>query len=314
MSTTRQGIQVGEFPNRPYQSYEYRKQSELRTELIEKILDLLNTYVHGDSLALPNLVQDLLLYKNCATTFPLPNSKDDSAVQDKVLHSIVKEYRECKNKEVNSQIRKQGRKLNQAINISETLSNSSIAFQGNTPDSLRSRTEAALSMGRVVCYSAERRRLLSIVAWDYPQVFLTKLFQCSKSTVTAARVHSILFGRGGAPPASLKFSRQCVSREVLNQLPDFLLRDDVSRPSSCRSVVVGGEECPVRYWQDSIKQLVKQYLLEFPNGVKRSYIYAHMPKNYRSNTLLAGLCNLCEDFNWLLKFYEVKRTCAEHSF
>lgn len=314
MPTTSQGIQVGEFPNRPYQSYEYRKQSELRTELIEKILDLLNTYVHGDSLALPNLVQDLLLSKKWSTTFPLPNSKDDSAVQDKVLHSIVKEYRECKNKEVNSQIRKQGRKLNQAINISETLSNSSIAFQGNTPDSFRSRTEAACSMGRVVCYSAERRRLLSIVAWDYPQVFLTKLFQCAKSTVTAARVHSILFGRGGVPPASLKFSRQCVSREVLDQLADFLLRDDVSRPSSCRSVVVGGEECPVRYWQDSIKQLVKQYLLEFPNGVKRSYIYAHMPKNYRSNTLLAGLCNLCEDFNWLLKFYEVKRTCAEHSF
>ena len=77
MSTTSQGIQVGEFPNRPYQSYEYRKQSELRTELIEKILDLLNTYVHGDSLALPNLVQDLLLSKKWSTTFPLPNSKDD---------------------------------------------------------------------------------------------------------------------------------------------------------------------------------------------------------------------------------------------
>lgn len=68
--------------------------------------------------------------------------------------------------------------------------------------------------------------------------------------------------------------------------------------SSCRSVVVEGEECPVRYWQDSIKEVVKQYLLEFPNGVKRSYIYAHIPKNFRSNTLLAGLCNLCEDFGF----------------
>lgn len=215
---------------------------------LKKILDLLNIYVHGDSLALPDLVQYLLLSKKWSTTFRLPNSKDDSSVQDKVLHSIVKEYQECKNKEANSQIRKQGRKLSHAINISETLANSSIAFQGNTPDCFRSRTEAARSMGRVVCYSAERRRLLSIVAWDYPRVFLTKLFQCSKSTITAARVHSILFGRGGVPPASLKFSRQCVSREVLDQLADFLLRDDVSRPSSCRRVVVGGEECPVRYW------------------------------------------------------------------
>lgn len=139
VSTTSQGIQVGEFPNRPYQSYECRKQSELRTEIIEKIVDLFNIYVHGDSLALPNLVQDLLLSKKWSTTFCLPSNKDDSAVQDKVLHSIVKEYRECKNKEANSQIRKQGRKLNQAINISETLANSSIAFQGSTPDCFRSR-------------------------------------------------------------------------------------------------------------------------------------------------------------------------------
>lgn len=53
-----------------------------------------------------------------------------------------------------------------------------------------------------------------------------------------------------------------------------------------------------KVWQDSIKQLIKQYLLEFPNCVKRSYIYAHIPSNYRSNTMLAGLCNLCEDFGF----------------
>ena len=100
------------------------------------------------------------------------------------------------------------------------------------------------------------------------------------------------------PPASLKFSRQYVSQEVLDQLGDFLSRDDVSRPSSCRSVVIEGKECPVRYWQDSIKQLVRQYQLEFPNGGKRSYIYAHIPKNFRSNTMLAGLCNIYEDYGF----------------
>ena len=176
------------------------------------------------------------------------------------------------------------------------MSRSSIAFQGSTPDNFRSRTEAARSMGRLVSYSSERRRLLSIVASDYSQTYLTDLFQCSKSTVTAAPVHAILFGRGGVPPASFKFSRQCVTQEVLDQLADFLLRDDVSRPSSCRSVIVDGRECLVCYWQDSIKQVVQQYLLQFPDGVKRSYIYVHLRKNYRANTMLAGLCNLCEDF------------------
>ena len=295
LPTADQATQVGDFPSRPYHEYESRKKSEIRTELINKIEDLLSTYVHGDSNALPILVQDLIHSKKWSSTFGTPEIKGDS---NKLLLSIVKEYKECKNRETNCQIRKQGKKLTQAINISGTKSSSSIAFQGSTPDSFKSRTEAARSMGRVVCYSAERRRLLSIVACDYSQTNLTELFQCSKKTVTAARVHSILFGRGGVPPASLKFSRQCVSQEVLDQLADFLIRDDVSRPSSCRSVVVGGEECPVRYWQDSIKQLVTQYLLEFPDGVKRSYIYAHIPKNFRSNTMLAGLCNLCEDFGF----------------
>lgn len=112
-------------------------------------------------------------------------------------------------KETNSQIRKQGKTVQQAINISRTNSRSSIAFQGSTPDNFRSQTEAARSMGRLVSYSAERRRLLSIVASDYPQTYLTELFQCSKGTVTAACVHVILFGRGGVPPASFKFSWLC---------------------------------------------------------------------------------------------------------
>ena len=72
----------------------------------------------------------------------------------------------------------------------------------------------------------------------------------------------------------------------------------MSRPSSCRSVVIEGKECPVRYWQDFIKQLVRQYQLEFPNGVKRSYVYAQIPKNFGSNTMLAGLCNICQDYGF----------------
>ena len=179
---------------------------------------------------------------------------------------------------MNSEIRKQAKRMTQAINISGTLTKSKIAFKGSTPDSFRSRTDAARNLGRVSYNSAERRRLLSIVASDYLKPLLTKLFQCSKSTVTAARVHAILFGRGGVPPASIKFSRQYVSQEVLDQLGDCLLRDDVSHPSSCRSVPIEGKECPVRYWQDSIKQLIRQYQLEFPNGVKRSYIYAHIQR------------------------------------
>ena len=57
-----------------------------------------------------------------------------------------------------------------------------------------------------------------------------------------------------------------------------------------------GQETPVRYWKDNIKELVNQFLLEFPNGVKRTYIHTHLPTNFRYNTMLAGLCNLCDEF------------------
>ena len=134
----------------------------------------------------------------------------------------------------------------------------------------KSRVVAAKDLDRGRSYADEKRRLLSIVAMDYCYLTLQKLSKCSSKTVTAARVHCILFGRGGVPTDKFKFSRQCVSSQVLEELSEFLHREDVSRPSSCRSVLVDDEETAVRYWQDTIKGLVNQYLLEFPNGAKRT--------------------------------------------
>jgi len=245
--------------------------------------------------AVHELYTDLFSSKKWLTMFGTVQDKPPS---DKFLEALVKEYKECKDKEKNASIRRQRGNFKQPIKISNSLSSSAIAFQGRTPGTFSSRTKAAKSIGRVNNYAAERRRLLSIVACDFSQSFLTEHFQCSKGTVTAARVHCILFGRGRVPPASMKFTRQCVTKEVLDGLADFLIRDDISRPSSYSSVVVDGEECAVRYWQDSIKNLVQQYILEFPDGLKRSYIYTHLPENYRSNSMLAGLCNLCEDFGY----------------
>ena len=99
------------------------KKSEIRTEVIQKFRDLLNLYVHGDESALHDLLDDLLHSKKWSSTFGiLRNSKGDLTVHDKVLHSIVKEYKDCKNKEVNNEIKKQPKKMTQAINISGTFS------------------------------------------------------------------------------------------------------------------------------------------------------------------------------------------------
>ena len=126
------------------------------------------------------------------------------------------------------------------------MKNSRISLKGEfTSDQFKHRTDAAKSIGRLTSYADKRRRLLSIVAMDYPYRLLQELFGCSPNTVTAAKVHCILFGHGGTPPPRFKFSRQCVSPEVLRELSEFFERDNVSRPSSCRSVIVNGQETPL---------------------------------------------------------------------
>lgn len=69
-----------------------------------------------------------------------------------------------------------------------------------------------------MCYSEEKRRLLSIVAMDHPFSVLQQYFQCSSKTITAVRVHCILFGHGGVPAEKFKFTRQCVSPQFLEEL------------------------------------------------------------------------------------------------
>lgn len=57
-----------------------------------------------------------------------------------------------------------------------------------------------------------------------------------------ARVHAILFGRGGVPCDGLCFDRQVVSPDAHEFQSFILAQDDVARPSSCRSVLVDGKE------------------------------------------------------------------------
>lgn len=64
-----QATQVGEYPSKPYQCHEVRKRSGIRTEPIDKIRDLFDVYVHGDSLALSDLLQDIVQSKKWSSTF-----------------------------------------------------------------------------------------------------------------------------------------------------------------------------------------------------------------------------------------------------
>ena len=288
-------VQVLDIPLRPYKEAEERTQQIMRAKTIDPIQDTAGKFVHFNPHDIPDFVRDVVGSKKWKSTFG--NRCESKIDRESIfLANLAAEYKSCKDKETNKAIRLQMAKQKQKVLIGQTLKDSCISLSGTTSDVFKSRVDAAKNLGRIRSYSDEKRRLLSLVAMDYSYLTFQKLFNCSSKTVTAARVHCILFGRGGVLTDKFKFTRQCVSPFILEELTEFLHREDVSRPSSCRSVLVQEEETAVRYWQDTVKGLVSQYLLEFPNGVKQAYIYTHLPVNFRMNTMLAGLCNLCDDF------------------
>ena len=275
-----------------YESVGDRRKRDLRSQIIEEMDRLLENYTFIGSKGTCSIMKDILASQKFICKFPgtLPVNTDVSK-DDKILKSLAKDYLDSKDKEASKLVKAKARKISEKILIGGTFKGSNLQM-----NEAKSRTQAAKSLGRVHKSGDERRRLLSIVALDFPQSVLQSYFLCSKGTITAARVHCHLFGRGGSPQDGLRFSRQAVSPEIIHEFHEFIQQDNISRPSSCRSVLVDGTETAVRYWQYNVKDVIQQYQLKFPNGLKRTYIYTHLPKNFRTNSMLAGLCNLCDDF------------------
>ena len=280
-----------------YEALQERRKRDLRNEILDKIENLVADYTSLGEVGTRAIMRDIIQCKKFQTNYKdMFQRPSQTGNDDKFLRSLAKDYMESKDQETSKLIRAQRAKVSHKLLIGRSMKESNLEVNGADIRGKKSRTEMAKVIGRVSKCSDERRRLLSIVAWDFSQSVLQSYFHCSKSTITAARVHAILFGRGGVPQGGLRFTRQAVSPEIIQEFQEFLHQDDISRPSSCRSVLVDGKETGVRYWQCDIKDVIQQYQLKFPNGVKRSYIYAHVPKNFRSNSMLAGLCNLCDDF------------------
>lgn len=255
------GTLVPSLPMRPYQEAQDRMKRDMRAEIIETIKSVALKYVHFEpGPPLLKLMEDILQSRNWKQTFG--SLQQPTIHANEFLQVLAREYKDCKDKESRKQVQENSKGQKQKLLIGNTKANSKIAMFGDTPLDVSSRVEAAKKIGRICHYGEEKRRLLSIVASDYLYSLLQNLFQCSPNTITAARVHSILFGRGGVPPSNFKFKRQRVSPEVLEELTEFLNRDDIARASSCRGVLVDGNETAVRYWQDSLKNIVQQYLLE----------------------------------------------------
>ena len=180
----------------------------------------------------PDFINETVKSEKRSTTFRLSSELSD-ATSNPTIQALIRAYKESGNKEKAAETRKRAAGQKAKIFIGNSVKNSRISLTGEfTSDQFKHRTDAAKSIGRLTSYADEQRRLLSIVAMDYPYRLLQELLGCSPNTVTAAKVNCILFGRGGTPPPKFKFCHQCVSPEVLRELSEFFERDNVSRASS----------------------------------------------------------------------------------
>lgn len=290
--------QTSEVPQKvEYEKLQERRKRDIHNICFQELSSLLSQYTATND-GETELLRGIFQSKKFKAKFGkiLPKGSGFCESDSKILKSLKKDYDESKNTELSQLIRLLGGKVNDKICIGDSLNNCRLKLKGTFVEDCKSRTETAQRIGRISKFGDERRRLLSIVAWDFSQTDLQAYFACSKKTITAARVHAILFGKGGVPRDGLVFTRQAVSPDVIQEFQSFLLKDDISRPSSCRSVLVDNKETGVRYWQSSVKDVVQQYMMKFPDGVKRTYVYTHLPKNFRTDSMLAGLCNLCDDY------------------
>lgn len=220
--TCDKGTQRPLVPFVPYKDQCERRKREFRSDVIDTMKDTAREYVGYQQNDLTGFVKDTVQSKKWSTTFGLNSDVVDVSCNPTV-QALVKEYKDSTDKETRNETRKRLADLKGKICIGYTRNNSQITVSGETtPDHFNHRTDAAYSIGRLTMHGDERRRLLSIVSMDYPYRVLQELFGCSPNTVTAAKVHCILFGRGGTPPSKFKFRRQCVSADVLNELTEFL--------------------------------------------------------------------------------------------
>ena len=214
IETSSKSVQVPEIPRRPYKEAELRTQQTMRSKTIDSLTSLADKYVHFNESDVRMFICDLVRSGKWQASFGTESAASNSAMshgENSFLSGLAAEYKACKDKEANKGIRKNATSQKQKVLIGDTLRKSRISLNGNTPEIFSSSVDAAKQLGRLRCYADEKRRLLSIVAMDYPYSVLQKYFQCSSKTVTAAKVHCILFGRGGVPVEKFKFTRQCES-------------------------------------------------------------------------------------------------------
>lgn len=113
-------------------------------------------------------MKDILANQKFVCKFPgtLPVNNEISK-DDKILQSLAKDYLASKDKEYSKLVRANKREISEKILIGGTFKGSNLQV-----NRAKSRIDVAGSIGRVHKSGDERRRLLSIMALNFPQSIL----------------------------------------------------------------------------------------------------------------------------------------------
>ena len=141
----------------PYKDMSEWTQRNVRAGIINLLKDAAMKTVHSIPGDLTTFVNDLIQKKKFRSTFGLPVDTGDIA-ENPTSQSLVNEYKSCVDKERKNEIRKRSSNQKGKICISSSLNDSCVMLEGEkTPEHFKNRVAAANSIGRLTCYSDERR-------------------------------------------------------------------------------------------------------------------------------------------------------------
>ena len=165
-------------PDIPYKNQCERGQREIRSEIIDTLRQSALKAVQFEERDLPQLITEIVGSKKWISSFGVNVSSTEN---NPILESLIKDYNEFMSKEKAQEVKKRAAAQKAKLFIGSSLKDSRLTLSGDkTPQEFKNRVVAAGSVGRITFYADERRRLLSIVAMDYPYRFLQEQFGCSE--------------------------------------------------------------------------------------------------------------------------------------
>ena len=164
-SSCDKGTQKPPVRKAPYKDLSDRSKRLVRADIIDLLRDEAMKTVHFVPEDLTKFMDELLQNKNFCSAFGLV--QDIS--KNPTMQCLIKEYQACMDKEKKQEVRRRSLKQTSKVCIGNSLNDSRVTLTGEkTPEHFKDRVTAANSIGRLTCYADERRRILSIVAMDYP--------------------------------------------------------------------------------------------------------------------------------------------------